>query len=504
MDFELRNTHVPPGTLPRQAPVALAIALSAAAAGCATLDQPPAREASDEVPEAYGVRAGPTISAQQHWDEFFADPHLRELIATALSNNQELNTSLQEIIIAKNEASGLKGEYLPRLGVAVGSGVEKVGERTSQGVSDEAHGVPAHLADFHFGLTASWEIDAWGKLRNAAKAAGLRYAATVEGRNFLITEIVAEIADAYYELVALDARLDVLAQNIELQERALEVVELQKQAGRATELAVRRFEAEVLKNRARRFELEQARVVAENRINVLVGRYPQPIERDSKILQAELPTSVQAGLPTELLANRPDVRRAQLTLEASKLDVEVAKARFYPSLSIEAEVGYEAFNARHLLTTPESIFYNIIGNLTAPLLNRKAIEADYRIANAEQVQAVFQFERTLLVAYTEVANQLASLKNESQRFSRLEAQVQTLEHAIEVSNVLYSTARAEYMEVLMTRRDALEAQMELIEARKSRLVAMVKIYQALGGGWHSAAAAESVESTMNSQKSTGV
>lgn len=485
----------------------LTLALSLMVTGCATLDQPAAREASRDVPDAFAAAGeGPTVAAQQHWDQFFADPNLRELIEAALTNNQELNIRLQEIIVAKNEAAGLTGDYLPRLGAQVGAGLEKVGSHTSQGVSDEAHEVAEHLPNFRFGLIASWEVDAWGKLRNAAKAAGLRYAATIEGKNFLVTEIIAEIADAYYELVALDRQLDVLTQNIALQERALEVVKLEKEAGRATELAVRRFEAEVLKNQGRRFDLEQMRVQAENRINMLVGRFPQPVKRDTRMFEAELPESVQAGLPSALLDNRPDVRRAQLELEATKLDVAVAKARFYPALSIEAEVGYESFNAKHLLDTPASIVYNILGNLTAPLLNRRAIEADYRVANAQQIQAVFDFERTLLVAYTEVANQLASVRNQSQRYQHIAKQVETLKKAIDVSTVLYRAARAEYMEVLMTRRDALEAEIELIEARKAQLSAMVKVYQALGGGWHQeaeAASQQTDDAPTENRKSSG-
>lgn len=488
---------------------ALVMALPVTSFGCAArlLDQPAAPEASREVPATFTTdQEGPTITAQQHWDLFFTDPNLRELIDTALSNNQELNIALQEIIVAKNEAAGLKGEYLPRLDAGAGAGIEKVGSHTSQGVSDETHGVATHLPEFKFGLTASWEIDAWGKLRNAAKAAGLRYAATVEGRHFIITEIVAEIADSYYELLTLDEQIALLQRNVELLEHALEVVTLEKEAGRATELAIRKFRAEVLSSQARLYGLEQRRVETENRINVLVGRYPQPVKRDPQTLESELPSAVQAGLPSELLDNRPDVRQAELMLQASKLDVKVAKARFYPALSIEANVGYEAFNARHIVDTPESMLYNLAGNLTAPLLNRKAIKAEYRAANAMQIQAVLQFERTLLVAYTEVSNRLSLVHNESQRFERLAQEVELLTEATEISTVLYRSARADYMEVLMTRRDALDAQMELLDARKSRLQAMVKIYQALGGGWHQEAeksATEAAKTTQNNRKTSG-
>src|SRR5690606_1901931 len=176
-------------------------------------DNPP-REVQTRVPTDFGEHSSEG-SAQvpstrgRDWSDYFSDPNLRALINTALLNNQELNIQLQEIIIAKNEARALKGEYQPRLDAGAGVGVEKVGRETSQGASDEAHGVPEHLGNFEFGLRASWEIDIWKKLRNSSKAAALRYLSTIEGRNFVVTEIVAEIASSYYELVAIDNQIEV-------------------------------------------------------------------------------------------------------------------------------------------------------------------------------------------------------------------------------------------------------------------------------------------------------
>jgi multidrug efflux system outer membrane protein len=177
------------------------------------------------------------------------------------------------------------------------------------------------------------------------------------------------------------------------------------------------------------------------------------------------------------------VRQAELELKAAKLDVKAAKARFYPSLSIDGSVGYEAFNATHLIDTPDSLFFNLMGNLTMPLLNRAAIKAQYRAANAVQLQAVYNYERTLLQGFTDVANQLAMIKNLQQAYQRQAQQVEKLKRAIEVSNVLFQSARADYMEVLLTRRDALESQMQLIETKLLQFMAMVAVYQALGGGW---------------------
>ncbi len=455
-------------------------------ASCApSLQDNPPRDAHKEVPESFGSegKSEADSSAQQTWDTFFDDPYLRELIGAALENNQELQIRMQEMVIAKSEVMAKKGEYMPRLDARVGAGVEKVGEHTRFGVLDERNGVPKHLQQYAAGFSASWEVDIWKRLRNGKKAANLRFLASVEGRNFLVTQLVAEVASSYFELLALDSQLDVLSHNIELQENALEIVKLQKEAARVTQLAVQRFEAEVLKNQSKRYELEQRRVEAENHINFLLARRPQPVKRSSEDFEKRALAVVRAGVPSQLLDNRPDVRQAELELEAAKLDVKVAKAAFYPSLSLEANVGYEAFNMKHFISTPESIFYNVAGNLVAPLLNRNAIKAKYATANAQQLQAVFNYERTLLNAFTEVVNALSAIDNLEKSYGLQTKQVDTLRQSIEVSNVLFQSARADYMEVLLTRRDSLEAQMDLIELKNQQLQAMVSIYQALGGGW---------------------
>jgi outer membrane protein TolC len=261
------------------------------------------------------------------------------------------------------------------------------------------------------------------------------------------------------------------------------MIKLEKQAARVTELAVQRFEAELLRYKSRAFKFAQERVQVENRINFLMGRYPQPVKRDPKDFQQPPPSSIESGLPAQLLENRTDVRQAELALAAAKLDVKVAKAAFYPSLTIDAGVGYRAFNPAHLIATPASLFYDAAGGLVAPLLNRKAIVAQYETANAMQVQAVFSYEKTLLHAFTDVANQLAAVQNWRSMYGLLAEEVATLSQAVGISTVLFQAARAEYIEVLTTRRDYLDAQLELVEANKRSFLAMVNIYQALGGGW---------------------
>jgi NodT family efflux transporter outer membrane factor (OMF) lipoprotein len=448
------------------------------------------RTENKAVPTSYSNTQDSTNTAKIKWKEFFTDPNLSALIDTALRNNQELNIILQEINIAKNEVRARKGEYLPFVSLEAGAGIEKTARYTRPGSveanSEIAPGkeFPDPLPDFLLAANLSWQVDIWKKLRNAKKSTMFRYLSTAEGKNFMVTHLIAEIASSYYELMALDNQLEILKKNIEIQQNALEIVKLEKQAAKVTELAVRRFEAEVLKNQSRQYYIAQAIIETENRINFLVGRYPQHVVRNSQAFPDLIPETIYAGLPSQLLENRPDIRQAELELAASKLDVKVAKANFYPSLDISAAIGLQAFNASYLIKTPESMLYTVAGGLMQPLVNRNAIKAFYYSANAKQIQAVYNYERTLLTAYIEVANQLSNINNLKSSYELQAQQVQALTQSIDISTRLFKSARADYMEVLLTQRDALESKFELIETKMQQMHAMVNIYQALGGGWN--------------------
>ncbi len=448
------------------------------------------REARKQSPATYvNGTTDTTASSAVPWQQFFTDPALRSLIDTALANNQELNILLEEVDIAKNEVRARKGEYLPFVDIGLAAGVEKVGEYTRNGAVEHNLNVkedtkfPEPLPDFMVGARASWELDIWKKLRNAKKSAALRYLGTVEGKNFMVTNLVAEIANSYYELMALDNQLEILRSNIAIQQDALGIVRMEKQAAKVTELAVRRFEAEVLKNRSLQFDLQQRITETENRINFLAGRYPQPVARSSAGFAELAPDSIFAGVPAQLLANRPDIRRAELELSAAKLDVKAARANFYPALRLTAGVGLNAYDAALLTETPASLLYNVAGDLVAPLINRNAIKAAYANANARQLQAVYDYERTVLNAYVEVVNQLSNIDNLRNSYDLRRQQVDALTSSINISNNLFRSARADYMEVLLTQRDALESRFELVETQKQRLSATVDVYKALGGGW---------------------
>lgn len=447
----------------------------------------PLKPENKSLPASYAEASDSTNTASVNWRTYFTDPYLVALIDTALQANQELNMALQEIEMSRNEIMARKGEYLPFGDVAFGTGIERSGRYTWNGVSEEdlksrPDKFPKFVGDQALMGVFSWELDVWKKLHNAKDAAVRRYLSSIEGRNFIVTNLVAEIANSYYELLILDNQLAIVQQNIDLQQNALELVKVQKQSARVNELAVNRFEAQLINTRNLRFELQQMIVESENRINFLAGRYPQPVKRAATDLRSiNLPELVE-GVPAQLLANRPDIRQSEQLLEASKLDVKVARANFYPNFTLKAGLGFQAFNPVYLIN-PKSIAFNMLGDIVAPLVNRNAIKATYNNASAKQVQLVYNYQQTLLNAYLEVINQLSGRQNYTRSFEVKANQVDILNRSVDISESLFKSARADYTEVLLTQREALEAKMELAEIRKKQLNATINLYKALGGGW---------------------
>jgi len=444
---------------------------------------------SAKVPESYGTSKDTTNISTITWKNFFKDQNLNDLIDVALKNNQELQITLQEIEIAKNDIRVRKGALLPSVGIKAGTGVEKVGRYTSQGAGDASTEImpgmemPDPLTDIGLAAYANWEVDVWKKLRNSKKAAVSRYLSTVEGKNFVITNLVAEVAESYYELLALDSQLDIVRQNIKLQNNALEIVKIQKEGARSTELAVQKFQAEVYASQHMEYDILQSIKETENRINFLLGRYPQEIKRDNGNFLNLVPAVVNFGIPSQLLTNRPDIKQAELELAAAKLDVKAARAEFYPSLDISAGLGLQAFKPSYLFKFPESVLYSLVGDIAAPLINRNAIKAEFNNTNARQLQALYNYDRTVLNAYLEVSTQLSNISNLDKSYDLKSKQVDALNKSVEYANDLFKSAGADYFEVLMTQRDALETKLELVETKKAQFNAIVHVYRDLGGGW---------------------
>ena len=456
----------------------------------ATFNEPanPAATAGPALPSSFGEpSAGAACPASQPVRQFYTDPALVVLIGQALAGNLELKALNEEVQIAGNEVLARTGAYLPSIGLEAGGGVERSSANTPIGAAErqltDPRGREFHdpLPRVRLGAALNWQVDIWRELRNARDAAATRLTAATERRNAAVTRLIADVAENYYGLLALDQRLVVLDQTIDLQEKSLAVAVARKEAGRGTELAVQRFQAEVRKNQSEKLVVRQEQVEVENRINLLAGRFPQPVERTAGSYTDLTLAPPAAGLPAQLLQSRPDIRRAERELAAAGLDVLVARARFFPKLDITAGVGYEAFNPKYLFD-PGSFIANAAGGFVAPFVNRRAIQAEYLSANARQLQAVYNYQRVVLDGFREVVVQLSAAENYRRSVELKKQQLQALEASVDSATKLFQAARAEYIEVLFAQRDLLEARTVLIDTKRRQLAAAVNAYQALGGG----------------------
>ncbi len=442
-----------------------------------------------KIPASFSSSADTISIAAINWRQYFADTHLVKLIDTALAGNIDLQMALQRIEGARASVKLANGALLPQVGLSIGGGVRKFGLYTMDGAGNitteitPGQLVPINLPDMYVGLNASWEIDIWGKLRNKRKSAFANYLSSIEGTNFVISILVADVGIAYYELIALDHELEIITQTIRQQQEALEVVKLQKDAGRANELAVQQFQAQLLNSQTLEFETKQQILEQENLINFLLGRYPQSIQRSKEILFAEMPQQFSSGIPSQLLSNRPDIREAEFQVQASKFDLKSAKAAFFPNLNITAGLGFQAFNPEFLFTSPASLAYSVLGGLVAPLVNMNALKAQFNTAKASQLTAMYNYQKTILNCYVEVANELSNLNNLQLINSFKKQQSDVLTQSVETSNELYKSGRATYLEVLLAQQNLLQTQLELISVNKRQRIATVNIYKALGGGW---------------------
>ena len=454
--------------------------------GCSTLAP---IENTRPLPHSYPASTDSINSAKIKWKDFFADQYLATLIDTALKNNLDLLTALQNIEIVRNEAKLGKGLLFPSISGGAALAHDKVGRYTSEGAGDAVTEitpgklVPDPLNDLLVGVQASWEVDVWKKLRNTKKAALARYLAGIEGKNFVVTNLVAEIANSYYELLSLDNELEIIRETIRLQKNVLETVKIQKDASVVTELAVKKFEAEVLSSQGMEFEVLQRITETENKVNFLLGRYPQPIARGQSTFIAQSPPQIHAGIPSQLLSNRPDIRQAELELSAARCDVKAARAAFYPSLNLSGSLGFRAFSSHYLFYSPQSLAYSLVGDLSAPLVNRSAIKAEFNKAKAYQVEAMYDYQKAVLNGFMEVSNELSNINNLERAYDLKSKEVETRTKSIAISNDLFKSGRADYLEVLITQRDVLESKLGLVETRKRQFNAITNIYQALGGGW---------------------
>ena len=424
-----------------------------------------------------------SVTISPAWRDFFQDSVLRSLIDTALQNNHDLKITLQELAIAKSAITAKQGALLPSISANVGAGISKVGRYTAEGAGNvgteltPGRKIPTVIPDLAPTLQIDWTVDLWGKLNSDKKSAVERYLASEAGQRAIKSQLVADVAENYYALLALDYKLLVMQQYIALQKNAVRIARIQKEADADTQLAVEKFEAELAKAQADEYVLRQSIVETENNLNLLLGRLPQPIARaKSDFLQLPMPATAHA-LSTQLLLQRPDVVQAEHALEAAKWDVETARKEFLPSFNLSAAVGLNAFNPKYLVKLPESLVFSALGGLTAPLINKKAIQANFSQADALQIEALYNYDKALMTAYIETCTLQSKIANLKQLRQFKQKQDEALMRAVSAAQKLYLNNRATYLEVIDSERGQLDCKMELIDTKLQQLSTLIDMYR---------------------------
>ena len=424
-----------------------------------------------------------SVTISPAWRDFFQDSVLRSLIDTALQNNHDLKITLQELAIAKSAITAKQGALLPSISANVGAGISKVGRYTAEGAGNvgteltPGRKIPTVIPDLAPTLQMDWTVDLWGKLNSDKKSAVERYLASEAGQRAIKSQLVADVAENYYALLALDYKLLVMQQYIALQKNAVRIARIQKEADADTQLAVEKFEAELAKAQADEYVLRQSIIETENNLNLLLGRLPQPIARaKSDFLQLPMPATAHA-LSTQLLLQRPDVVQAEHALEAAKWDVETARKEFLPSFNLSAAVGLNAFNPKYLVKLPESLIFSALGSLTAPLINKKAIQANFSQADALQIEALYNYDKALMTAYIETCTLQSKIANLKQLRQFKQKQDEALMRAVSAAQKLYLNNRATYLEVIDSERGQLDCKMELIDTKLQQLSTLIDMYR---------------------------
>ena len=424
------------------------------------------------LPSLKGTQAESSV-AMLPYSSFFADKTLCTLIDSAVSNNIDLQVALKNIDYARQTLNSSRLGLLPTLNVGV--------QNTRTNPSD--NGAKTNVDDYSASVTSSWEADIWGKIRSRNHSALAVYLKTQEAAKAVRTRLVADIASGYYTLLMLDVQLESSKKNLAIADTTVKMIGLQYDAGQVTSLAVQQQEGLRQSIAGSLPAIEQKIAAQENALSILCGRMPGAIGRDRALFSIKVADELPAGIPAALLQNRPDVRAAELAVRGAHADMGEARAALYPSFTVTAAGGAEAFRTSQWFTFPSSIFGMVQGAVVQPIFQRGQLKAKYGQAKIKREQAELEFRQSLLKAVGEVSDALVQLEKVKLQETIAEQRVATLHKAVSDAGMLFNSGMATYLEVMMAQTNTLQAELDLANLRRQHLTAMAELYRSLGGSW---------------------
>lgn len=412
------------------------------------------------------------------WKEIFTDPILQGHISKALENNLDIRIALQSITSAEAYLKQSKAAYEPTLTVGPGYTFQTQSLNTQTG---RLFGDRRYINQLDITASLGWEADIWGKLKAQEKAQLATYLGTVAAHKAVKSDLIASVASSYYQLLTYDSQKKIITETIAVREKNLETTRALKISGTVTEVAVQQSEALVFNAKSLLIDIDTQIQLLENTMSLLMGEPSHAIERSTLETQ-KIPIDLKLGYPAQLLANRPDVMRAEYNLMNAFELTNAAKAQFYPTLKITGSGGIQSLDIDHLFSV-NSLFASVVGGLAQPILNKRAIRTNYDVSLANQETAYLNFRKTVLTAGKEVSDAIRVFSVQDSFIELKEKELEAYKKSVDYSQELVNYGMANYLEVLNASVNSLNAELNISNAEYSKMKAAVDLYQALGGGW---------------------
>lgn len=416
-----------------------------------------------------------TSMANVSWREFFTDPTLQGYISVAIENNLDMKSAIKQIEIAEAYVKQGKAGFGPTIGASLSGSHQNVSKNTKMGAL-----MNGSVQQFDISANVSWEADIWGKIRSQKRSADADLLATVAVQQAIQTQLVAGVATLYFQLAAIDEQKRITQETIQTRENSLQTIQALKDAGSTNEVAVQQMTAQLYAAQDILIDLDKQAKLFENALSILMGEHPHEVNRSSLDAQ-KIDTELTMGVPSLLLVNRPDVLMAENQYRSSFEMTNVARAMFYPSLTLTATGGIQSLKIRDLFSV-NSLFANLIGGLTQPIFNQRKIRTQYEVAKVKQEIAKINLEKSLLNASREVIDALYNYQASEQKLEVQEKELKAYQNAYEYSQDLLNNGLVTYLDVLTAQERTLGTQLTMINTKLTKLTSMVELYRSLGGG----------------------
>jgi outer membrane protein, multidrug efflux system len=427
-------------------------------------------ESADQV----SVVAAESVGNDKWW-EVFEDPVLQQLIRTALRQNYDVRIAAARVLQAQAELGITRANQFPM----VGAGAQAFSERNPK-ISSAFPSYQANVAQLD--LAVIWDLDFWGKYRRETEAARANLLASEWGRRAVLTSVVSSVASSYFQLRELDLALEISKSTLASRRDSLRLTNVLEKNGSASMLDVRQSEELVYTASETIPDLERQIAQQENALSVLLGENPGAIARGRPITEQPNPPTVPAGLPSELLERRPDIREAEESLIAANAEIGVAKAAYFPDISLTGTAGFESYALTKLFNASSGL-WNTAGTLTQPVFEAGSLHAGMRLAEAQEQQMLLTYKQTIQDAFQQVSDSLVAYQKDREFREQQQLLTFAAQQADQLSNTLYRHGGASYLQVLTSETNYFAAELSLAQAQLNERLSLVQLYNALGGGW---------------------